>query len=218
MTAAVTLRTERLVLRPWRESDRAPFAAMNADPKVMEHFPAVRTREESDSLMDRIVARMDQEGYGLWAVEVPGVAEFIGFIGLGPADAVLGRPATEIGWRLAAEHWGRGYATEGARASLAHAFDGLGLDEVVSFTTAANERSRHVMEKIGMARRPEDDFDHPGVPPAWPGRRHVLYRITRAQWRALTRPARHADPPAGGTPPRASAPTRRPTRGARSAS
>ncbi len=191
----ISLRTERLLLRPWRDSDRAPFAAMNADPHVMEHFPAVRTREQSDSFMDRIVARMLQEGYGLWAVEVPGVAEFIGFIGLGPADAVLGRPVLEIGWRLAADHWGRGYATEGARASLAHAFDGLGRAEVVSFTTTANERSRRVMEKIGMTRQPQDDFDHPGVPETWPGRRHVLYRITRAEWRnsrdpSPTRPLR----------------------------
>jgi len=184
MTGVVTLRTERLLLRPWRDSDRAPFAAMNADPKVMEHFPAVSTRAESDATVERIVARMEQQGFGLWAVEVPGVAEFIGFIGLGPANAVLGRPAVEIGWRLAAEHWGRGYATEGARASLAQAFDGLDLDEVVSFTTTANERSRHVMEKIGMTRRAADDFDHPGVPASWPGRRHVLYRITRDQWRS----------------------------------
>ena len=94
----------------------------------------------------------------------------------------------EIGWRLAAEHWGRGYATEGARASLAHAFDVLDRDEVVSFTTTANQRSRHVMEKLGLVRRAEDDFDHPGVPPTWPGRRHVLYRITRDEWRSEPRP------------------------------
>ena len=189
MTPVVTLRTERLLLRPWRDSDRAPFAAMNADPKVMEHFPALSTREESNAAVDRIVARMKQQGFGLWAVEVPGLAEFVGFIGLGRADAILGFPAVEIGWRLAAQHWGRGYATEGARASLAHAFDDLDLDEVVSFATTRNERSRHVMEKIGMTRRPEDDFDHPGVPPAWKGRRHVLYRITRTQWRsALVQP------------------------------
>ena len=184
MTAVITLRTDRLLLRPWRESDRVPFADMNADPRVMEYFPSVTARKDSDAAVDRIVARMEQHGFGLWAVEVPGVAEFIGFIGLGPADTVLGRPAVEIGWRLAAEHWGHGYATEGARASLAHAFDGLGLDEVVSFTTTANERSRHVMAKLGMVRRPEDDFDHPGVPASWPGRRHVLYRITRDQWRS----------------------------------
>jgi RimJ/RimL family protein N-acetyltransferase len=187
MNSVITLRTARLVLRPWRESDRASFAAINADPKVMEHFPRTSTREESDAGVDRIVARMEQQGFGLWAVEVPGVADFIGFIGLNPADAVLGRPVLEIGWRLAAEHWGHGYATEGARASLAHAFDVLDKDEVVSFATTANQRSRHVMEKLGLVRRPEDDFDHPGVPPTWSGRRHVLYRITREQWRSQAR-------------------------------
>ena len=149
MTTIVTLRTERLVLRPWRESDRGPFAAINADPRVMEHFPRVKTREESDAGFDGIVARMERQGYGLWA----------------------------------AEHWGRGYATEGGRASLAHAFEALGQAEVVSFAPAGNERSRRVMEKLGMRRRPEDDFDHPGVPATWPGRRHVLYRISRARWR-----------------------------------
>ena len=184
MTTIATLRTARLLLRPWRDNDRAPFAALNADPKVMEHFPRTSTREETDVWVDRIVARMERQGFGLWAVEVAGVADFIGFIGLNPADAVLGRPVLEIGWRLAAEHWGRGYATEGARASLAHAFDVLGKDEVVSFTTTANQRSRRVMEKLGLVHRPEDDFDHPGVPPTWPGRRHVLYRITRERWRS----------------------------------
>ncbi|MDP9281432.1 MAG: GNAT family N-acetyltransferase [Chloroflexota bacterium] len=182
MTAITTLRTERLVLRPWRDSDRPPFAALNADPKAMEHFPKTSSREQSDIFVDRIVARMEQHGFGLWAVEVVGVADFIGFIGLNPADAVLGRPVLEVGWRLVVEHWGHGYATEGGRASLAHAFDVLGREEVVSFATTRNERSRHVMEKLGMVRRPEDDFDHPGVPPSWSGRRHVLYRITREQW------------------------------------
>jgi 3-dehydroquinate dehydratase/shikimate dehydrogenase len=182
MTPITTLRTERLVLRPWRDSDRAPFAAINADPKAMEYFPKTSTREESDIGVDRIVARMEQHGFGLWAVEAVGVADFIGFIGLNPAEAVLGRPVLEVGWRLAVPHWGHGYATEGGRASLAHAFDVLGRDEVVSFATAGNQRSRHVMEKLGLVRRPEDDFDHPGVPPSWSGRRHVLYRITREQW------------------------------------
>ena len=183
MVTVVTLRTERLVLRPWRESDRAPFAAMNADAKVMEHFPAVNTRVESDVGFDRIVAKMSAQGFGLWAVEIPSVAEFIGFVGLNPADALLGRPVLEIGWRLAAAHWGRGYATEGGRASLAHAFNVLGRDEVVSFSTTANQRSRHVMEKLGLVRRPEEDFDHPRVPVMWSGRRHVVYAITREQWR-----------------------------------
>ena len=160
---------------------------MNADPLVMEYFPRTSTREQSDAFVDQIVARMEERGYGLWAVEVPGIAEFIGFIGLGPADAVLGRPATEIGWRLAAGHWGRGYATEGASAALAHAFDALHLEEVVSYATVGNERSRRVMEKIGLTRRPEDDFDHPRVPASWSGRRHVLYRITSEEWGARTR-------------------------------
>lgn len=185
MTTIVTLRTERLVLRPWRDSDRGPFAAMNADPRAMEHFPRTNTREESDAGLDRIIARMEQEGFGLWAVEVPGVAEFIGFVGLNRADALLKRPVLEVGWRLAASYWGRGYATEGGRASLAHAFGPLQQDEVVSFTTTANQRSRHVMEKLGLVRRPEEDFDHPAVPASWSGRRHVLYAITAAQWRAL---------------------------------
>jgi RimJ/RimL family protein N-acetyltransferase len=188
MTPPVTLRTARLLLRPWRNSDRASFAAINADPKVMEHFPRTSTPEETDRWVDKIVTRMEQQGYGLWAVEVPGAADFIGFIGLNPAEAILGRPVLEIGWRLAAEHWGHGYATEGACASLAHAFDVLGKDEVVSFTTTGNQRSRHVMEKLGLVRRPEDDFDHPGVPPTWSGRRHVLYRITREQWRSQPHP------------------------------
>jgi RimJ/RimL family protein N-acetyltransferase len=183
MAQPATLRTARLVLRPWRESDRAPFAAMNADPRVMEHFPAVNTRAESDAGFDRIVAKMSEQGFGLWAVEVPGVAEFIGFVGLNPADALLGRPVLEIGWRLVAEQWGHGYATEGARISLAHAFEVLDQGEIVSFTTTANRRSRHVMEKLGLVRRPDEDFDHPRVPVTWPGRRHVVYAITREQWR-----------------------------------
>ena len=183
MTTVVTLRTERLVLRPWRESDRAPFAAMNADPRAMEYFPALNTRAESDAGFDRIVAKMSAHGFGLWAVEVPSIAEFIGFVGLNPADALLGRPVLEIGWRIAADHWGHGYATEGGRASLTHAFRVLGQDEVVSFTATGNQRSRHVMEKLGLVRRPEEDFDHPRVPVTWSGRRHVVYAITREQWR-----------------------------------
>lgn len=205
MPSMITLRTERLLLRPWRESDRVPFAEMNADPKVMEYFPTVNTREESYAAVDRIVARMERDGFGLWAVEVPGVAEFIGFIGLNAADAVLGRPILEIGWRLLTQHWGRGYATEGARASLDHAFDGLGRDEVVSFTTSANGRSRRVMEKLGMTRRPEDDFDHPGVPAACPdadtsftgSRERSGGPALRASWRVANANARCWRPPCG---------------------
>ncbi len=170
------LRTARLLLRRWRPADRPAFAAMNADPRVMEHFPSVLTTEESDALADLIDLHFGRHGYGLWAAEIPGTAPFAGFIGLSiPAFAAPFAPCVEIGWRLAAEYWGRGYAVEGARAVLAHAFGELGLDEVVSFTVAGNVRSRRVMETIGMTRDPADDFDHPWLPAG--SRRHVLYRI-----------------------------------------
>lgn len=172
------LRTEQLLLRQWRESDRDPWAALNADPEVMRHFPSTLTREQSDDFVDRHHALIEQQGWGLWAAEVPGVAPFIGFIGLNPPgfDAEF-TPCVEVGWRLASAHWGKGYAPEGARAVLAHAWDGLGLDDVVSFTVVGNANSRRVMEKIGMTF--EREFDHPSLPPGDPLRRHVLYRIAR---------------------------------------
>ena len=168
------IQTARLRLRRWRPDDRPAFARLNADPRVMEHFPSVLTREASDALADLIDLHFERHGYGLWAVELPGTAPFAGFIGLSvPAFAAAFTPCVEIGWRLAAEHWGCGYAVEGARAVLACAFHTLDLDEVVSFTVPANVRSRRVMERIGMRHDPADDFDHP----AGAGR-HVLYRIT----------------------------------------
>ena len=174
---AAAITTERLLLRRWRSSDRVPFAALNGDPRVMEWFPAPLTREQSDELADLIELRMEEQGYGMWAVEVPGVADFIGFVGLNPADATLGRPAIEVGWRLAAEHWGRGYAPEGAFASLAYGFDTLGLTEIVALTSVGNAKSRRVMEKIGMTYDPADDFDNPRIAPGSPLIRHVLYRV-----------------------------------------
>lgn len=174
------LRTERLLLRGWRPSDRAPFAALNGDPVAMEHFPRAMTREASDAFADHIAARLDQRGWGLWAVEVPGEADFIGFVGLNEATFPAAfTPAVEVGWRLGREHWGRGYATEAARASVADGFERLGLAEIVSFTTPANRRSRSVMEKLGMRRDPADDFDHPSIEVGHPMRRHVLYRLPR---------------------------------------
>jgi RimJ/RimL family protein N-acetyltransferase len=174
------LRTERLLLRGWRASDRAPYAALNADPLVMEHFPAPLTRAESDAHVDRMVAALDAQGWGLWAVEVPGEADFIGFIGLAvPGFEAPFTPCVEVGWRLVRSAWGQGYAPEGARAALAFAFDDLGLDEVLSFTAVGNAKSRRVMEKIGMTHDPAEDFDHPNVPDGSPIRRHVLYRIRR---------------------------------------
>jgi RimJ/RimL family protein N-acetyltransferase len=173
------LSTERLLLRPWRPEDREPFARLNADPRVMEYFPAVLTREESDAGADRIHDHFARRGWGFWAVEIAGVTPFAGFIGLGtPRFEAHFTPCTEIGWRLAAEFWGKGYASEGARAALAFGFDRLGLTEIVSFTAVSNARSRRVMERIGMVRDVSGDFDHPNVPVGSPVRPHVLYRAT----------------------------------------
>jgi RimJ/RimL family protein N-acetyltransferase len=174
----IVLQTARLILRPWRDEDLAPFAALNADPHVREHFPSCLTRTESDASAQKIRAAFDARGYGLWAVEVAGGPPFIGFIGLAePSFTAAFTPCVEIGWRLAHAAWGRGYATEGARGALACAFERLGLGELVSMTTPGNLRSRHVMEKLGMRRDPADDFDHPNLPPRSPLRRHILYRL-----------------------------------------
>ncbi len=182
--AAVAARTPRLVLRAWRDADLGPFAALNADPEVMRHFPAPLSRAESDAVAARIRADMAARGFGFWAVEVPGAAAFAGFVGLSvprfaPPFAASERPCVEVGWRLAREHWGRGYATEAAAAALAVAFGRLGLAEVVAFTAPGNARSRAVMERLGMRRDPADDFDHPLVAAGHPLRRHVLYRAKR---------------------------------------
>lgn len=176
--AGPTITTGRLLLRPWRDDDLAPFAALNADPRVMEFFPARLSAAESGQLAARIRAHLRDRGYGLWAVEVPGTAPFIGFVGLATVAAALPfAPAVEVGWRLAADHWGRGYATEAARAALDFGFRTLGLGEVVSFTAALNQRSRQVMRRLGMTRSPADDFEHPALAAGHPLRPHVLYRI-----------------------------------------
>jgi RimJ/RimL family protein N-acetyltransferase len=185
MLGEITLHTDRLLLRPWRASDRAPFAALNADPRVMEWFLAPLSTTESDGFVDRIEEHLRVHGWGLWAVEVPGSDPFIGFVGLNPADTTLGYPSVEIGWRLAAAHWGHGYAPEAAREALRFGFDDLGLDEIVSFTSVGNAKSRRVMTKIGMTRNPDDDFDHPRVPKTSPLSRHVLYRISAAAFSDL---------------------------------
>jgi RimJ/RimL family protein N-acetyltransferase len=166
----VEIRTERLLLRRWRAADREPFAAMNADPVVMEHFPALMSREQSDGLVDRIEAHFDEHGYGFWAVEVDG--RFAGFTGLSWQVGLPLDPALEVGWRLAAPFWGHGYATEAARAALE-----VGLEHapvVVSVTAVTNERSWRVMERVGLQRTGE--FDHPRVPAGHALQRHYLYR------------------------------------------
>jgi ribosomal-protein-alanine N-acetyltransferase len=170
--------TERLILRRWRHDDLEPFARMNADPRVMEYFPRTLTSAESDALADFVEDHFARRGFGPFAAEIRETGAFAGFIGLSvPSFEAHFTPAIEIGWRLAYECWGQGYATEGARAVLRLAFGELSLPGIVSFTVPANMRSRRVMEKLGMTRDPADDFDHPKVMPGHPLRRHVLYRL-----------------------------------------
>jgi ribosomal-protein-alanine N-acetyltransferase len=175
------LETPRLRLRRWRAEDREPFAALNADPRVAEFLSGPLARADSDALIERIESHFEEHGFGLWAVEIPGVAACAGFVGLSvPRFQARFTPCVEVGWRLASGCWGGGYATEAARAALAFGFGELGLDEIVSFTAPANVRSRRVMEKLGMSHSPDDDFDHPALPVGHRLRRHVLYRLARA--------------------------------------
>lgn len=182
----IEIDTPRLRLRQWRASDVLPFAAMNADPRVMEYFPELMRPSESRAVARRIRELIAQRGWGLWAVEVHGGARFIGFVGLHVPTADLPcSPCVEIGWRLAPAFWGHGYATEAGRAALEVAFTRLGLDEVVSFTSLPNLRSQAVMQRLGMLRA--TTFEHPDVPPGSPLRRHVLYRLGRQDWAAAQR-------------------------------
>lgn len=179
------LRTERLLLRRWRADDLAPFTAMNADREVMEHLPAPLSAAESAALAERIERGFEANGYGLWAVEVPGEADFVGFVGLAPVDRALPfAPSVEVGWRLARAFWGRGIATEAARAAVEYGLRERGLRELVSFTAVGNARSRRVMERLGMHRDPGEDFDHPLLPARSPLRRHVLYRLRDSERRS----------------------------------
>lgn len=174
----IELDTERLRLRQWRASDRAPFAELNADPRVMEFFPARLDRQASDALAQRIETKIAARWWGLWAAELRATGEFIGFIGLQPPIAQLPcSPCVEVGWRLAQRYWGKGLATEGARAALAFGFEKLGLDEIVSFTVPANRRSRAVMERLGMQEDKAGAFEHPAIAPGSPLRLHCLYRL-----------------------------------------
>lgn len=175
---ASELRTDRLVLRQWRETDREPFAAMNADPDVMEHFPGVMSRAESDALADRLEESIGTYGHGLWAVELVREAPFIGFVGVQwVSETMPFAPALEVGWRLARPYWGRSLAFEAARAALDFAFAQLGVGEVVAYTAARNARSRRLMERLGMRRDADGDFLHPGIDPSSPLQPHVVYRI-----------------------------------------
>jgi RimJ/RimL family protein N-acetyltransferase len=183
-TRPIEFDTARLRLRQWRLSDFAPFAAMNADPRVMEFFPELLRAPESHAMARRIRSLLATRGWGLWAVEEHAGAPFVGFVGLHePALELPCSPCVEIGWRLAPAFWGRGYATEAARGALAVAFDLLDLDEVVSFTSRPNLRSQAVMQRLGM-RADAATFEHPDVPAGSPLREHVLYRMRRADWEA----------------------------------
>ena len=179
----VTLTTQRLILRPWQDSDLAPFAKLNADPRVREFFPSLLTSQESDRSVQLFSDHIAKHGWGLWAASLIETDEFIGFIGLQevPFQAHF-TPAVEIGWRLGFDYWQKGYATEGAKAAVKYGFDTIGLKQIVSFTTVNNMRSRHVMEKIGMHHNREDDFDHPKLEEGHPLRKHVLYRISGGNW------------------------------------
>ncbi len=173
------LETDRLILRRWCDEDRQPFAALNADPVVMEHFAGSLSREQSDDFIDRIEEHFAEHGWGLWAVEVKATGAFAGYAG-------LWRPGwkpelVEVGWRLAHEHWGHGYAPEAALATVRDGFGRLGIDEIVSFTAVGNHNSQRVMQKIGMTRDPADDFEHPNVPVGHPVRPHVFYRLKASE-------------------------------------
>jgi RimJ/RimL family protein N-acetyltransferase len=185
------LETPRLVIRNWQDGDRELFFRINSDDRVMAFFPFRRDREQADRLFDMLRDGIARNGYGFAALELRATGAPIGFAGIQPAglEPVLPAETFEIGWRLAPEFWGSGYATEAARALLAYGFDHLGLDEIVSFAVWNNTRSTAVMERIGMRRDPGSDFDHPKVPESHPDlRRHVLYRLTRKDWLARAAP------------------------------
>ena len=176
---ALSLRTSRLLLRPWRDEDIAAFAEMSADPIVMEYLlPLSHRGLSAEAWVAQARAHWDEHGFGQWVVELLDVANFIGVVGLGVVSYEAAfTPAVEVAWRLARPFWGRGYTTEAARAALDYGFGELGLTEIVAVTVPANQRSRRVMERVGMIRAPGDDFDHPRVPEG-PLKRHVLYRLS----------------------------------------
>jgi RimJ/RimL family protein N-acetyltransferase len=185
--SGMDLTTSRLLLRPWRDADLSAFARLNDDPTVMEFLARRLSRDESDATAARIRTAIEKRSWGFWAVEVkgpgPAAAPFIGFVGLSvPSFEAHFTPCVEIGWRLAKEHWGCGYASEAAAASLRFAFENLKLQQIIAFTVPLNKRSIRVMERIGMSRDLAGDFEHPKLPPGHPLRPHVLYRVSRTEW------------------------------------
>jgi RimJ/RimL family protein N-acetyltransferase len=182
------MRTARLRIRPWDDSDRAPFAAMHADPSVMELMPGVLGAEQCAALIDSNQRHFREHGFGLWSLEVVGERPYVGYAGLlRTAFVAPFTPCVEIAWMLARDAWGRGYAIEAARAICQKAFDDLGIDELVAFTVPGNARSRRVMDQLGMSYDHVEDFDHPRVAVGHPLRRHVLYRLSKTNWAASPR-------------------------------
>ena len=181
------IETGRLILRQWREADKAPFAALNADPAVMEFMPSRLTPKQSDAMIERFGAMLEMKGMTFYALEERASGQFLGAAGLFPVTQLPFAPAVEIGWRLRRQSWGQGYASEAARAALAEGFGPLGLDEIVAYTAAPNVRSQRVMERIGVRRDADGDFDHPALPEDSPLRTHVLYRLGRSRWAAEPR-------------------------------
>ena len=179
----ICMTTQRLVLRRWKESDAETFAAMNASPEVMRHYPATLSREESDEIIAKNERHFDEHGFGRWAVEIPNVAPFIGFVGIYiPAYEMNFSPCVEIGWRIAEAHWNKGYATEAAQAAMKFGMDRF--EEVVSFTSPENKASQRVMQKLGMSHDPKENFDHPLLPADHRLCCHVLYRMNRERYAA----------------------------------
>jgi RimJ/RimL family protein N-acetyltransferase len=193
-SAGPQLRTERLLLRRWRPADLPAFAAINADPEVMRHFPTTLSREASAALLARIEASFETHGYGLWALELPEGSPLVGCAGIAQvAIDVPFAPAVELAWRLDRAHWGRGLASEAARAAAQFAFGELAVAELIAYTAQGNARSRRVMERLGMRRDPAEDFVHPDLPPGHPLAEHVLYR--------LAAPGRISSPSCAGATP-----------------
>jgi ribosomal-protein-alanine N-acetyltransferase len=177
----VELCSSRVLLRGWQPGDAAPFAALNADPVAMEYFPSPLSRTDSDAMIGRAQAGLEERGWGWWCLEIESTCA--GFVGLAmPSFDAHFTPCVEVGWRMATRFWGHGYATEAARLVVDFGFRRLGLSEIVSFTTVTNWRSRRVMERLGMHRKPADDFDHPRIAPGHPLRPHVLYRLAAADF------------------------------------
>lgn len=182
MPQPIELETPRLFLRTWREEDKEPFARMNADPQVMEFFPSVMDRADSDAFVERVRSHFAEHGWGFWAVELRATGEFIGFTGLRMELGLPFSPGHEAGWRLARAHWGQGYAAEAARACIDVGFQSLGADEIVAVTALQNLRSQSVMRRIGMRCEPAREFDHPRVADGHALKRHCLYSIKRGDW------------------------------------